>query len=346
MHRTAVLFCSVFFDVRPVAPGVLVVLCMWRLFTPQWQVLFCAWGFLTVSLYIVMILHSNHSLARNYWTDWCACCEGLGTQHDAGNSWRYRHGRAQQLGCGQPRSRPVGLQTYMYSLQVLANRDDKLEEPWLSSYARSSAWWKRWRKRWLSALVSSRGTRQDQTHSQQPPRRRLEKWRSRIRRHRSRWRWQWLESSFLSLRRLYPSDGGGSERFGPSRHTCSSRFRVGSCWVFIANTFFSPHQQSVLQGTTFRPGCPSHFQVSNFEMAGATRSKRRALQHWLLVWWEKRINVQLSFRIGRNCGKQDAWGCGTTMTLRSSSRKLELNCVDKEFLCSIVVIFIFVINSN
>ena len=37
--------------------------------------------------------------------------------------------------------------------------------------------------------------------------------------------------------------------------------RVGSCWVFIANTFFSPHQQSVLQGTTFRPGCPSHFQV-------------------------------------------------------------------------------------
>ena len=29
------------------------------------------------------------------------------------------------------------------------------------------------------------------------------------------------------------------------------------------NTFFSPHQQSVLQGTTFRPGCPSHFQVSN-----------------------------------------------------------------------------------
>ena len=37
---------------------------------------------------------------------------------------------------------------------------------------------------------------------------------------------------------------------------------VGSCWVFIANTFFSPHQQSVLQSTTFRPGCPSHFQVS------------------------------------------------------------------------------------
>ena len=29
------------------------------------------------------------------------------------------------------------------------------------------------------------------------------------------------------------------------------------------NTFFSPHQQSVLQSTTFRPGCPSHFQVSN-----------------------------------------------------------------------------------
>ena len=40
-------------------------------------------------------------------------------------------------------------------------------------------------------------------------------------------------------------------------------FRVGSCWVFIANIFVSPHQQTVLQSTTFRPGCPSHFQVSN-----------------------------------------------------------------------------------
>ena len=38
-------------------------------------------------------------------------------------------------------------------------------------------------------------------------------------------------------------------------------FRVGSCWVFIANIFVSPHQQTVLQSTTFRPGCPSHFQV-------------------------------------------------------------------------------------
>ena len=29
-------------------------------------------------------------------------------------------------------------------------------------------------------------------------------------------------------------------------------FRVGSCWVLIANTFISPHQQSVLQSTTFK----------------------------------------------------------------------------------------------
>ena len=36
-------------------------------------------------------------------------------------------------------------------------------------------------------------------------------------------------------------------------------FRVGSCWVFIANTF-------------------SHHTSS-------------ALQHWLLVWWEKSINM-------------------------------------------------------
>ena len=68
-----------------------------------------------------------------------------------------------------------------------------------------------------------------------------------------------------------------------SKRTIFLCFRVGSCWVFIANTFFSPHQQSVLQGTTFRP-------------AGATWSKRRALQHWLLVWWEKSIrNIPLYF---------------------------------------------------
>ena len=33
--------------------------------------------------------------------------------------------------------------------------------------------------------------------------------------------------------------------------------------IFTANIFVSPHQQTVLQSTTFRPGCPSHFQVSN-----------------------------------------------------------------------------------
>ena len=38
-----------------------------------------------------------------------------------------------------------------------------------------------------------------------------------------------------------------------------SQIRVSSCWVFIANSFFSSHQQSVLQSTTFRPGCPGHF---------------------------------------------------------------------------------------
>ena len=39
--------------------------------------------------------------------------------------------------------------------------------------------------------------------------------------------------------------------------------RGSQCSLLILfNTFFSPHQQSVLQGTTFRPGCPSHFQVS------------------------------------------------------------------------------------
>ena len=51
--------------------------------------------------------------------------------------------------------------------------------------------------------------------------------------------------------------------------TCSSTslpmrfffFRVSSCWVFIAFSHRTSAQQSVLQSTTFRPGCPSHFQV-------------------------------------------------------------------------------------
>ena len=40
-------------------------------------------------------------------------------------------------------------------------------------------------------------------------------------------------------------------------------FRVGSCWVFIANIFVSPHQQTFLQSTAF--------------------------QNSLLVWWDKYI---------------------------------------------------------
>ena len=41
-----------------------------------------------------------------------------------------------------------------------------------------------------------------------------------------------------------------------------------------ANTFFSPHQQSVLQGTTFRPGCPSHFQVSQERLFLSPQQKK------------------------------------------------------------------------
>ena len=37
------------------------------------------------------------------------------------------------------------------------------------------------------------------------------------------------------------------------------RFRVGSCWVFIANTFFSPHQQSVFARHDVSTGLPQPF---------------------------------------------------------------------------------------
>ena len=59
---------------------------------------------------------------------------------------------------------------------------------------------------------------------------------------------------------------------------------------YDSNSFFSSHQQTVLQ-STFRPGCPTNFQV-----AGATWPKRRALQNWLLVWWEKGISIEYPAR--------------------------------------------------
>ena len=72
-----------------------------------------------------------------------------------------------------------------------------------------------------------------------------------------------LHHSRLSTRSLYRLYSFSSDRCVCYDNYGLFCFRVGSCWVFIANTFFSPHQQSVLQSTTFRPGCPSHFQVSN-----------------------------------------------------------------------------------
>ena len=60
------------------------------------------------------------------------------------------------------------------------------------------------------------------------------------------------------------------------------------------NTLFPPHQQSVFQSTTFRPGCPSHFQVSN-------RKKKMPTFLNLLV-----LILELSGRCGassrRSCG--------------------------------------------
>ena len=51
--------------------------------------------------------------------------------------------------------------------------------------------------------------------------------------------------------------GGFVRRYLSTRNLrITSNFRVGSCWVFIANIFVSPHQQTVLQSTTFWPGCP------------------------------------------------------------------------------------------
>ena len=47
------------------------------------------------------------------------------------------------------------------------------------------------------------------------------------------------------------------------------------------------------------------FSVAYLKMAGATRPKRRALENWLLVWWEKGIR-------GVNCSSRP---CGSRVTM-------------------------------
>ena len=71
----------------------------------------------------------------------------------------------------------------------------------------------------------------------------------------------------------------------------SAFFRVSSCWVTIANSFLIT-PASVLQSTTFRPGCPSHFQVCN--------RKRKCQPFYLLV-----LFLELSGR----CGASSRRGC-------------------------------------
>ena len=100
--------------------------------------------------------------------------------------------------------------------------------------------------------------------------------------------WYWFESrrgklalfsiipsalSFVFHGTLRPTHGRSLQKLDVAVPQIGAEFRVGSCWVFIANIFVSPHQQTVLQSTTFRPGCPSHFQVSNRKKENANLFK-------------------------------------------------------------------------
>ena len=53
---------------------------------------------------------------------------------------------------------------------------------------------------------------------------------------------------------LFNQPGGKPVSWDWTVRRQNSCFRVGSCWVFIANTFFSPHQQSVLCLATLTAG--------------------------------------------------------------------------------------------
>ena len=78
---------------------------------------------------------------------------------------------------------------------------------------------------------------------------------------------------------------GRLRKFNGAREIAFNFFIAWTIFMKLGtlNIFVSPHQQTVLQSTTFRPDCPSHFQVS-LKMAGAIRPKRHALQNSLLVW--------------------------------------------------------------
>ena len=67
-------------------------------------------------------------------------------------------------------------------------------------------------------------------------------------------------------------------------------------------------------------------------MAGATRSKRRALQHWLLVWWEKSI---LPFYFFSNSGHGHLWSCSCAFCARFFLQQTQSFC----FLYATVFLF-------
>ena len=58
-------------------------------------------------------------------------------------------------------------------------------------------------------------------------------------------------------------------------------------------------------------------------MAGTTRPKRRAMQNWLLVWWEKGISFGLPFSINFWVSPKECWTCG-----RLHAKRLRLHMED------------------
>ena len=102
-----------------------------------------------------------------------------------------------------------------------------------------------------------------------------------------------------------PARGGGGGGGVREQHAHNAKYAPG-----LNNSFFSSHQQSVLQSATFRPGCPSHFQVCN--------RKRNCQPFYLLVVVAMATQQVLSLKHPQSSHRGEA--CSTHIEERHAVR--------------------------
>ena len=66
-------------------------------------------------------------------------------------------------------------------------------------------------------------------------------------------------------------------------------FRVSSCWVTIPNSFSQNTSSQFCKARRFDRVAPAIFKILENGWGSPVEKKRRALQNWLLVLWEKEL---------------------------------------------------------